>query len=548
MKRIIFGAFALLPMLGPGAAVADVINVPGDFAQIHAAVQAAAAGDTVQVAAGTYTDCTHETEGPGSTPACVIMRPGVTLRGAGPDATVIDAETLGRGIFVHDTDGVVIEDLQVRNAYAEIYGAGILIRQGSTGAVLRNLKIQTNGDGGIVVINNASASLTDVSFVQNAAKQGGGLAVEETSTASVTDCIFDRNVAPSGGGIFVRTGCTVDITGSTFVDNAVNADFGNGGAVCVQDSECNISGCTFTGNSTRGGGGGLAYVSTATGIVENCELVGNRTAASYNYGGGITCQQSAPIFRNLLLVGNTANTTGSDGGAIDIQFNPAPTIEHCTLVDNSCSGDGFGGGVLVQWGAKPSIANCIIASSTAGAGLACVFSDSATVTGCDIWDNAGGDAVCGLDGGCNFSADPLFCDVVGGNYRVEPASPCAAGNHPAGGGCGASYVGAYPAGCGTAVGEVPHAGIVLGNLPNPFNPHTTIFFTLDVPGDVVVRIHDVRGRTLRTFARSDVPAGVRHEFTWDGRDQAGRALSSGVYLYRLESRGVATTKRMSLIR
>ena len=68
MKRMTIGAIALFAWLGTGSAVADVINVPGDYATIHAAVQAAAPGDIVQVAAGTYTDCTHETEAPGWSP------------------------------------------------------------------------------------------------------------------------------------------------------------------------------------------------------------------------------------------------------------------------------------------------------------------------------------------------------------------------------------------------------------------------------------------------------------------------------------------------
>lgn len=551
MKRMTIGAIALFAWLGTGSAVADVINVPGDYATIHAAVQAAAPGDIVQVAAGTYTDCTHETEGPGSTPACVIMRPGVTLRGAGQDATIIDVQGLGRGIYVHDTDDVVIEDLEVRNAYAEIYGAGILIRQGSTGAVVRDVTIRSNTDGGIIVIYSSSATLTRVTFIDNVAKQGGGMAIEEFSTAEISDCHFEGNSSPSGGAMFVRTSCVATITGTTFYGNAVTADFGTGGAVGVQSSQCDMSGCDITGNTVQGFGGGLSFLDGATGTIEDCQIVNNSSTISYVYGGGIHCESSTPVLRNLLLVGNTAAATGSDGGAINIQFAPAPTIENCTLVGNACStgvGGGIAGGILVQWGAAPTVTNCIIADSPAGAGIGCLFADGTTVTGCDLWNNAGGDAVCGIDGGCNFSADPLFCDAPGGNYHIAANSPCAAGNHPDGGGCGASYAGAYPAGCGNAVGDLPAAGVILGNAPNPFNPHTTIYFVLDVPGDVMVRIHDLRGRTLRTFVRNDAAAGTRYEINWDGRDQAGRALSSGVYLYRLESRGVSTTKRMSLIR
>ncbi len=554
MKRFVIGITALLLLLGSTAAFATVINVPGDYAQIHDAVQAAAAGDTVLVAAGTYNDCTHETEGPGTTPACVIMQSGVTLRGAGPEATIINAQSLGRGIYVHDTDNVRIENLQVREAYAEIYGAGILVRQGSTGTELRDLKIDANTDGGIIVISDSDAVIERVEFVNNVAKQGGGLAVEEMCQAVVTDCVFVGNSAPSGAGAFVRSGCTLNMNGCVFTDNFITADFGNGGGMAVQDAHADISGCSFTGNSTRGAGGGLAFISEASGTVSDCEIIGNYTDASFNYGGGITCQQSAMILRNLLIAGNLANSPGSGGGGIDIQFDPAPTIENCTLVDNSCfdpdhpSTPGLGGGILVQWGATPTITNCIVASTTQGAGIQNQFASDFTVTGCNIWNNVDGDGIGGgIDGGCNFSADPMFCNVVEGNYRIENDSPCATGNHPDGG-CGTTYCGAYAAGCGNAVGDLPTAGILLGNMPNPFNPQTTIYFVLDVPGDVMVRIHDLRGHTLRTFHRSGLSAQTRHDIRWDGRDSDGRSLPSGIYLYRLESNGLSISKRMSLIR
>ena len=546
--RNIIGITALLLLLGSGSALADVINVPGDYSQIHDAVQAAGPGDTVLVAAGTYTDCTHETEGPGSTTACVIMRPGVTLRGAGPLSTIIDAQGLGRGIFVEDTDDVVIENLQVRGAYAEIYGAGILVRQNSTGLVIKDVRIEANGDGGVVLIQNTEGHLENVEFVGNAAKQGGGLAVEESSTATLVGCLIDNNTAPSGAGVFIRSQCTVAMTGCVITNNTIDADFGNGGGVCVQDAVCDISGSTISGNTTRGSGGGLAYISGASGLVTSCDIIGNSTEASYNFGGGITCQQSSPTLSYLLIQGNTAGGVGSDGGGIDIQFSPSPTITNCTLVGNQTSVADGGAGILVQWFAAPDISNCLITDSIGGKGVACVSADDTSIYGCNLWNNEDGDDICGIDGGCNFSADPLYCNAGENNFRIESGSPCVAGNHPDGGGCGESLVGAYPGGCGNAVTDLPGPVTVLGNAPNPFNPQTTIFFELDVAGDAVVRIHDLRGRTLRTFRYTNLPAGQRQEISWNGRDQDGRSLPSGVYLYQLESHGFSTSKRMSLIR
>ena len=532
----------------PATLFAAVIHVPGDYPEINAAVQAAAPGDTVLVAAGTYTDCVHPTEGPESTPACVIMQPGVSLIGAGPEATTIDAQGLGRGIYIHAVDNILIDNLRVIGADALAYGAGILVRAGASGIVVRDVVIADNLDGGIIVIDNAEVSLARVDFLNNESKQGGGLAVEEYSTAVIADCLFEGNRSPSGAGVFVRTGCTVTITGSTMRNNAIDAAYGDGGGIAVVGSHCDIDNCDILYNSTRGTGGGIAYTDGATGLVRNSRIIGNTTADPYCYGAGISCQSSSPTFRNLLVAHNAALGLGSDGGGIDIQFAPSPLIENCTLVGNSTAAGGLAGGILVQWFATPQIVNTIIAESVAGAAIACVYSGQPTVTGSNLWQNEGGDGICGIDGGCNFSADPLFCDPDDGNYRLQPDSPCAPGNHPDGSDCGQSYCGAFPAGCETSHADIPPLARVLGNAPNPFNPQTTIFFVLDAPGDAVVRIVDLRGRTLRSFVRLDAAAGIRHEVTWDGRDQSGRSLPSGIYFYRLESRGIATTQRMSLIR
>lgn len=84
--------------------------------------------------------------------------------------------------------------------------------------------------------------------------------------------------------------------------------------------------------------------------------------------------------------------------------------------------------------------------------------------------------------------------------------------------------------------------------PNPFNPRTTITFDLDSDHDrVVMSIYDVAGRRLRTLFDGPAPAGAT-DVVWDGRDDAGRALPSGTYLYRLHTDGESRTRKMSLVR
>lgn len=85
------------------------------------------------------------------------------------------------------------------------------------------------------------------------------------------------------------------------------------------------------------------------------------------------------------------------------------------------------------------------------------------------------------------------------------------------------------------------------NFPNPFNPLTTISFSLAEPGRVVLRIFDVAGRPVRTLVDGWRDA-QRYEVTWDGRDDTGRVVASGVYLYQLVAPGCAETKKMVLLR
>lgn len=535
---------ALGVLAAPAAAATRL--VPAQYATIHAAVQASAAGDTVQVAAGTYYDCTHPTEGVGSTPACVVLRTGVTIRGAGPAVTVIDAQGLGRGIFGDGVADCRVENLKVVGAYAQIYGAGILLRNVGASVTLTDVRVTACDDGGVVCINNASPVLTRLEIDNNLAKQGGGLAIEESSSPQVVDCDIHHNVAPSGAGIFIRTNCAPVIDGCTVSFNEINASFGNGGGIAVQSAAPTITDCDITDNVTLGYGGGVAFVQEAGGLLEDCRILRNDAAGTYSLGGGVAVSQSSPVLRSNLVALNTCSGFYAEGGGIDVSFNPSPTIENCTIADNATGVNGFGGGISVQWGAEPAVTRCIIAGADFGQGIWC-FSATPVVTCSDIWGNAGGDALCGTDGGGNFAADPGFCGTVQKPYGLAPGSPCAPGARPAQP-CAGLLVGALPVGCGASPATLPPvARLDAGNTPNPFNPATVIWFELREPGPVTLRIHDLRGAEVYTHTWDQAPAG-RTQMTWRGIDQAGRPVPSGLYLYRVEGAGTFASRRMSLIR
>lgn len=85
------------------------------------------------------------------------------------------------------------------------------------------------------------------------------------------------------------------------------------------------------------------------------------------------------------------------------------------------------------------------------------------------------------------------------------------------------------------------------NHPNPFNPVTHITFENTTEQVISLEVYDLLGRKVRCITQDRLPAG-RHTFTWDARDDSGRMVSSGTYLYRVISNTRTITKKMLLLR
>jgi hypothetical protein len=85
------------------------------------------------------------------------------------------------------------------------------------------------------------------------------------------------------------------------------------------------------------------------------------------------------------------------------------------------------------------------------------------------------------------------------------------------------------------------------NVPNPFNPFTTIHYSLPEPGRVILEIFDVNGRRVTTLASGRQPAGEA-TVVWKGADDRGDSVASGVYFYRLRFAGQSITRKMILLR
>jgi predicted outer membrane repeat protein len=341
-------------------------------------------------------------------------------------------------------------------------------------------------------------------------------------------------------------------------------------AVVTYSSNSSFDHCSFYGNTA---GGMYAYRSHHR--MYNCSFITN----SRNLDGGALYCTDGLVSANLDLVEClfTANNSGEDGGAIYFrgdslrisrcvfQLNsaqdrggaiamsaPYAFINRSTLAENSAS---EGGGIRISPDDHVILSNLIIAFSTEGEAVYCDSTSTVMVDCSDFYDNAGGDWVgCvsgeyGVNG--NIALNPYFCDIEGYNLRLDVASPCASENSPPG--CG--IIGCYDTACSQA--SVPEdAPEAVSRLslepanPNPFAGSTAISYA--IPGEsegfhTSLKVYDAQGRCVRTLVEKRVSPG-RHCATWDGSDEKGRQVASGVYFYRLQCGGKSVTRRMVLIR
>jgi len=93
--------------------------------------------------------------------------------------------------------------------------------------------------------------------------------------------------------------------------------------------------------------------------------------------------------------------------------------------------------------------------------------------------------------------------------------------------------------------EIPRAYALEQNYPNPFNPTTEIRYDLPGSSRVTLKVYNLMGQEIKTLV-DGVQAAGRHVAVWDGTDNLGRQVASGIYLYRLETHGFSAMRKMVL--
>lgn len=595
--RSLFVILALTSLLVAAAAGARTWSVPGEQPTIQAGIEAATVGDTVLIACGTYLE--HD----------INLKAGISLLGeaSDPSCVVIDAQNLGRALNCEELDELTwVQNITftggfVSDGWFDALGGGVRCLQavvsftkcvfdGNTARIgaglgasestitlqdctfnanvathpiwaaggglwarncrgtIDNCQVTANtafsdnpgdpGDGGGFFFNNNSFAVSHCRFEGNATGAGAGAFYFVTNDSSaVYNCDFRDNSGGNGGAMYFEFGAAAKVVDSTFIGNTAAA----GGAVVVfNESFPKLIRCYFEGNSATVWGGGALDSWFSETEVSDCVFI-NNTAQTHgggaNFGGG-TCTVSNSVF-----VGNSA--VGKGGGLRAHFANIVAT--GCTLAGNSAVS---GGGIHCGESSTAVVENCIVAFSASGGSIVGNEAGFASIICSDLFGNSGGDWVGNIADKLfeddNFSADPLFCSLSLNDVSLDSWSPCLPENRM---NCG--LVGALPVGCSVstapAQGNLP-AGIVgAGNYPNPFNPATTIRFTLGQAGPTSVVIYDLAGRLVRTLLAESLSAQT-HEVVWRGRDDDGSEVAAGVYFYQINSGLHQSVGRMALVK
>ncbi len=392
---------ASAPLAAPAAVSAElrVCNTaPGFYPTIQAAVDAAQAGDTLKVAAGTYIeskvvgafqnnlliDKTLQVTGGYTCADWSASDPAHNLtliRPANPDFSVVSIS----GVFGQPAQvAPTLEGFDISGATAPHggnHGGGL--RLTNTSAVVRANHIHDNTGylygGGVWVQNGApllQGNLVERNRLQGGADAGGGIELENTQAILTGNTIISNTISDSsgyGGGVAVVGGGPVRLSGNTLRANAAAAGPGAapaagwGGGVSVQNAPVVLSGNTIRANLanaygdlnnyTAGGEGGGVYLSASSPFTLTANTIdGNATAFSYQatnaytYGGGLLIDNSQGLLADNLVTNNLANryTIFGSGGGLAARGS-ALRLRGGRITGNNTSlnQEGYGGGVYL---------------------------------------------------------------------------------------------------------------------------------------------------------------------------------------------------------
>jgi parallel beta-helix repeat protein len=372
-------------------APAATLRVPQNYPTLQQALDAAASGSVIEVAAGTYT---------GSGNWDLDFRgKRLTLRSAdGPQTTIIDcgkpATGYHRGFYFHQAET------------ADALLSGFTIRGGRVNGTmipadpLHWNASAANAIGGGIYCEFSSPTICNCIITDCGAELWGGLGCvggQPTLIAcTIKSCIAGGvGVTTAGGrgaGLALVGGCNARISNCTIQANAGYINGQGGGIYCYQSSAV-IAGCTILANLAQSNlrGGGVYCAGDGTDVtLKNCVIAQNTAAA----GAGVSIQRVAPAVPSLAAPGARCRVS----------------LVNCTVAQNS-SPAGTAAGVESS-GADTRIANSIVYGNTNGTAL--VITSAAVTTPVSYSDIQGGSAGTG-----NLNTDPRFASTSLPDYHLQ---------------------------------------------------------------------------------------------------------------------------------
>jgi hypothetical protein len=94
--------------------------------------------------------------------------------------------------------------------------------------------------------------------------------------------------------------------------------------------------------------------------------------------------------------------------------------------------------------------------------------------------------------------------------------------------------------------EMPKSFRLLGNYPNPFNPETTVDFEMPVPATMSLRIYNLQGQQIKNLFEGKIDGG-RHQMIWDGTNDLGARVPSGIFFYVLKTGMISVSRKMVMV-
>ncbi len=94
---------------------------------------------------------------------------------------------------------------------------------------------------------------------------------------------------------------------------------------------------------------------------------------------------------------------------------------------------------------------------------------------------------------------------------------------------------------------VPDEFALQKNYPNPFNPATTIQYDIPIEAEVLLVVYDILGRHVKTLINTTQTAGYK-SIKWNGTNDQGETISTGVYFYHLQTSGYSKVRKMALLK